>query len=166
MKYAKFILIILLIGNTFWSETSAQSRQKIKTQKKIEETTKLLTSKQFVFKVSTAQPMRGGNFNITSDYDLVIKRDTIQSYLPYFGRAFSAPINPTNSPLNFTTTKFNFTSTKDKKGSTIIKIELNDPKVDVRQYLLTISEQGYGLLQTLSNNRDPISFNGYITSIL
>jgi hypothetical protein len=35
---------------------------------------------------------------------------------------------------------------------------------DFREFLLTISENGYGTLRALTNNRQPISFNGYISA--
>ncbi|RYG07032.1 MAG: DUF4251 domain-containing protein [Chitinophagaceae bacterium] len=165
MKTLRILSIFLFILFGIGGDTFAQSKKEIRTKAKIAEVSKLLSSKRFAFKAQSAQPLRGGNFNITSDYDLAVKSDTLLSYLPYFGRAFSAPINPTNSPLNFTSTQFTYTSNKGKKGSTDIKIEIKDSKIDVRQYLLSVSEQGYATLQTLSNNRDPITFNGYITGL-
>lgn len=153
--------ILLGIG----SDALAQSKKQIRSQMKIAEISKLLRSRRFAFKAQSAQPLCGGNFNLTSDFDLALKGDTLQSYLPYFGRAFSAPINQTNSPLSFTSTNFTYTSAKGKKGSTDIKIEIKDSKTEVRQYLLNVSEQGYATLQTLSNNRDPISFYGYISKL-
>ena len=165
MKVNQILTISLVIFLGTGSDVLAQTKKQIRAKEKVEKVSKLLASKRFAFKVQTAQPMRGGNFNVTSDFDLAVKNDTLQSYLPYFGRAFSAPMNPTSSPLNFTSTNFTYTATKGKKGSTDIKIEIKDSKTDVRQYYLNVSEQGYATLQTLSNNRDPISFNGYITEL-
>ena len=41
--------------------------------------------------VDRAVPMAGRSVNLTSPYSLEIHGDSILSYLPYFGRAYSAP---------------------------------------------------------------------------
>jgi len=143
----------------------AQSKKEIREKAKAAEVQKLLESKRFSFKAQTAQPMRGGSINLTSNYDLTIRKDTLQSYLPYFGRAYSAPMNATESPLTFNTTNFKYTSSNGKKGSKEISIEIKDQAANVRKFYLSVSAQGYATLQVLNSNRDPISFNGYISAI-
>jgi hypothetical protein len=84
------------------------------------------------------------------------------SYLPFFGRAYSLPYNSTDGGFNFTSTKFDYTSTPGKKGGWEIKIKPKDVQ-DFREFTLSISENGYGTLQALSNNRQTISFTGYVS---
>src|SRR5438105_11782972 len=57
-------------------------------------------SKNYVFKAQTALPTSGRIRQLTSDYDLRVTGDTVVSYLPYFGRAYTAPTDPTQSPLS------------------------------------------------------------------
>jgi len=161
---ANFILPLFLFCLFLFAGTDADAQSKKEKQKaKAEAISKLLDSKQFVFKPQTALPLRGGSINLTSDFDLVIKNDTLKSYLPYYGRAFaSVPYGATRSPLSFTTTDFKYTSVKGKKGSRQINIEVKDKSLDVRKFYLDVSEAGYATLQTSDYNRDPITFNGYI----
>jgi hypothetical protein len=98
---------------------------------------------------------------LTSDYSLTVRKDSVISYLPYFGRAYTAPIGKTSGGIEFTSTDFVYTSKQNKKGGWQIEIKPND-ETDVRQMLLTVSKNGYGSLSVTSNNRQAISFNGYI----
>jgi len=123
----------------------------------------LIRAKQFVFVAQSATPLSGRFINLTSVYDVRVSNDTILSELPYFGRAFVAPMNPSEGPLNFTSTKFSYSSNARKKGGWDITIKPQDTR-DVRQLFLSVSEKGYASLQVTSNNRQPINFSGYVTS--
>jgi len=54
----------------------------------------MVDSQHFVFIAQSAKPLRGNFRNLTSQYDVTISNDTMVSYLPYFGRAYTAPITP------------------------------------------------------------------------
>ncbi|WP_207422942.1 DUF4251 domain-containing protein [Desertivirga brevis] len=159
VAYLIFLLTIRI--HTVSAQTKKQTREKIKAA----EVQKLLDSKRFSFKAQTVQPLRGGTINLTSDYELVINKDTLQSYLPFFGRAFTAPMNPSESPLIFNSTNFNYNAANGKKGSKNITVEINDQNSNVRRFYISVSGQGYATLQVLNSNRDPISFNGYIAAL-
>jgi hypothetical protein len=130
-------------------------------QKKDIAVKQFLENKQFVFKANTALPASGSSRFITSDYGLTLKGDTLVSYLPYFGRAYTAQIGSSRSPLDFTSTKFTYDLKPKKKGGWELHIKPVDQR-DVRQFFLSVSEKGNAMLQVLSNDRQPISFNGYI----
>src|SRR5215469_5126798 len=121
----------------------------------------MVESKNFIFQAQTALPMRGSVRQLTTDFDLKVTPTAIVSYLPYFGRDFVAPMNPTQSPLQFTSTKFDLTTTTRKKGGWEIVIKPTDHR-EVQSMTLTISTAGYTTLQVTNLNRDPISFNGEV----
>ena len=120
----------------------------------------LINSKNFVFKAQTMLPMTGGSRQLTSEYDVRVLGDSVVSYLPYFGRAYSVTYGEPGG-LDFTSTKFDYEVNHRKKGGWDVTIKLTDTR-DVQQLNFTISENGYATLQVTSNNRQPISFNGYI----
>ena len=120
-----------------------------------------IEAKRFVFTAQSASPMGGGTRQLTSGWDLTMAGDSLISYLPYFGRAFG-PVNPGQGGLNFTSTGFEYSSTPGRKGGWDIIIRPTDNR-DVRQFNLSVSESGYGTLQVLSNNRQPISFYGSLS---
>lgn len=127
-------------------------------------TKNLIESKEFVFRAQTALPLSGSSRQLTSEYDLRVSPNSVVSYLPYFGRAYFLPYGSTEGGFNFTSTKFLYSAKPAKKGGWEINIKPSDVQ-DIREFFLTISENGYGTLQVLSNNRQPISFSGYVTPI-
>lgn len=166
MKYNKFysnsLLILAAILLTTYV-TNGQVSKESKKQDKLAQIESLVQSKNYVFIAQTAFPMGGHAINLTSVYNVKLSGDTVVSDLPYYGRAYEAPMNPSEGGMNFTSTKFSYDVKARKKGGWDISISPGDTK-DVRQMFLTISSEGYATLQVGSNNRQNISFNGYITS--
>ena len=123
----------------------------------------IVEAQNYVFKAQTALPTGGSTRQLTSDYDFQVSKDTIVSDLPYFGRAYTAPLNPSEGPLQFTSTKFQYTVSNNKKGGWIVNIAPNDVN-DPRELIITIFDNGSASVVVNSTNRQPISFNGYVTS--
>ena len=103
-----------------------------------------------------------GSINLTgSNYDVRISRDSLIAYLPYYGRAYSAPIGLDEAGYKFTSTKFSLETTMRKKGGWQITINPKDTKDSVRMYF-SISVNGYASLTISSNNKQSITYNGYL----
>lgn len=119
----------------------------------------LVASKNFRFVAQTVFPLGGSARNITGEYELQVKPDSLVTFLPYFGRAYVATIPPEGG-INFTSTSFTYSVAKKKSGWNITIIP-KDAK-DVRQMNLNVSSSGYGNLQVTSANRQAISYAGYI----
>ena len=141
----------------------AQNSKDDKKHEQSAEIGKLIQSKNFVFVAQYALPLGGRSVNLTSLYDVKLSGDTITSDLPFYGRAFVAPINPSDGGIHFTSTKFDYTVNEKKKGGWDITIQPKDTK-DVRQMFLSVSENGYASLQVTSNNRQAINYTGYVTA--
>lgn len=119
-----------------------------------------IQGKTLVFKAQTVMPMTGSVRTLTSDYEVKLSGDSLTCYLPYFGRAYTAGYGE-GGPINFTTTKFEYKATQRKKGGWNITIQPKNVN-DVRVLNFTVFEKGYANLQVLSNNRQPISFTGFV----
>lgn len=122
----------------------------------------LVESQNYIFQAQTALPMRGPARQLTTDFDLRITKDKVVSALPYFGRAYVAPMDPSQGGMDFTSTHFEYTVTPGKKGGWEVLIKPKDLKNDVRQLYLSISQDGYASLHAISQNEDAISYNGVI----
>lgn len=106
----------------------------------------------------------GGTINLTgSSYDFTVTPDSIVAYLPYYGRAYSAPYNPTEGGIKFKSKNFSYVQSRNKKGSYSISIKTKDLKSENYQMMLTVSEKGYATLMVNSNNKQPINFNGVLS---
>lgn len=149
------VIYIFTMAN--YSEIQAQAQTGVETGG----IQKLLDSKRFTFVAQSVTPQRGGFRQLTSRYDLKITPDSLISNLPYYGRAYSAPIDPSSGGINFTSTSFDYTSKVRKKGGWDVIVKPKDGK-DVQQMFLSVFENGSATLQVTSNNRQPISFNGNV----
>ena len=147
------LLLVLAAGTACMSTSQAQENNK--------NFETIVSSKNYVFIAQSVNPIGGRFRQLTSEYDLRVLGDSVVSYLPYFGRAYSAPIDPTKSSLQFTSTDFDYEQTTRNKGGWVIMIKPKDVQ-DVRQLTLTVTETGNASLQVISTNKQQISFNGYI----
>lgn len=120
----------------------------------------IIESKNFVFKAEYVSPTGGRNRPLTSEYDLSVNRDKVVSYLPFFGRAYTAPINPAEGGIKFTSTKFDYTFSQ-KKNKWEIHIKPRDVS-DVQDMYMTVFDNGRASLRVNNTNRQNISFDGYI----
>ncbi|MGF1923867.1 MAG: DUF4251 domain-containing protein [Bacteroidia bacterium] len=141
-------------------------------------TKRIVEAKNYIFVASSALPMNsseinnilsrmpggngGGSIDLTgASYDVRITGDSLVAYLPYYGRSFSAPIGRDDTGYKFTSTKFAYEKTARKKGGWQITINPKDTKESVRMNL-TVGTNGYATLIVNSNNKQSITYNGYI----
>ncbi|WP_029275530.1 DUF4251 domain-containing protein [Pedobacter borealis] len=169
MKRLNLILSLafLLIGVQLFAQTNKET------------TVKIVADKNYTFVANTAMPMSnndinkvlammpgsqgGGSISLTgSQYDVRVTKDSIVAYLPYYGRSFSAPMDPTQGGIKFTSKDFTYTESKNKKGSYTIQINTKDVKRENYRFTINISTNGYASLTASSMNKQPIIFNGYL----
>ncbi|TZF84486.1 DUF4251 domain-containing protein [Pedobacter sp. BS3] len=155
MKTYKIRLWIMLLIMLSCFSVQAQKKDKQVAVKN------MIDKRNYNFIAQTAIPTSGRTWNLTTEYTLTVTKDSIMCYLPYFGRAYVAPMDPTKGGIEFKSKKFDYKSVKGRKGGWDITITPNDTE-DVRQLQLSISDDGYASLNVNSNNRQAISFNGYI----
>ena len=170
MRYYLCLLAACVAAVNF-SCTSASklSSDKLEQEQKIRH---FVESKSFVFNATNANPMRTNILNIlpngsqlrnlTPGYTLTVMDDSISAYLPYYGRAYTAP-NPTSTDngIKVNTKKFSYTYKQNKKGIYIVTINPENDRV-TSSFILNIGLNGYATLQVQSVNRDAISFYGDI----
>jgi hypothetical protein len=158
IKYSRLFLVVIIACALFPITVAAQNKKDKKEQIK-----SMVEAQNYVFKAQTALPTSGATRQLTSDFDLRISKDTIISDLPYFGRAYTPPLNPSEGPLRFTSTDFQYSVANMKKGGWQVTITPKDVQ-DPRQLNISIFENGTASVIVTSYNRQPISFNGYITA--
>jgi hypothetical protein len=80
---------------------------------------------------------------------------------------YSAPMDASDGGIKLTSTKFSYDEKQDKKGGWNILIKPVEPSTsgskDVLSYRLSIAASGSASLMVTSQNRQPISFDGYVT---
>ncbi len=143
-----------------------------------ERTATMLKAKTYIFVATSAMPsnayelskvmskMQGGAqsgfINLNGDgYELTVTGDSVVSYLPYYGRSYSAPINQNEGGVKFTSKQFTYKSTQRKKGNWDISITPKDVSESYR-LTLNVAKGGNATLYLHSNNKQTISYNGYL----
>ena len=152
-----FILFLFALAsmNTVNAQNTSSEKQTKETVIK-----NLIDSKNYVFTAKYVQPISGPIRHLTSEYDMKVMGDSIVTYLPYFGRAFSAPINLSQGGIQFTSKDFNYTA-ESKRKEWIIVIKPRE-SIDVRELTLRVFKNGSASLMVNSTNRQSISYNGVI----
>jgi hypothetical protein len=153
--YCSLLIVALLFSS---NNSMAQDSKK---EKKLAAIKALIDSQNYVFKAQSAMPMSGATRQLNYDYDVKVSKDTINSYLPYYGRAYTAPMDPTQGGIHFISKDFEYTVTPGKKQGWDIVIKPKDVP-EVQMMNLSVSSEGYATLQVTSTTKQPISFNGII----
>ena len=170
----KFISIICMLSFLFFFE-NCSSQGNMDPQV----VTALVNSQDFSFHAQRANPINYDVINIATslpnspstrifdltggNYTIDLKPDNLEVVLPYFGRVFNPSYgNTTQSSYRFTSKDFTVNKSQSKKGNWIIKIKTNDVRT-VNEIIIEVSKSGRALTSISSNDRQPISYDGYIT---
>ena len=132
--------------------------KKITTSYTQEQVKEFLGKQSYQFIVRYVQPQGGRQRFITGNYTLQITKDRVQADLPYFGRAYSAPIG-SDGGIKFNSTDFNYAANETGDGTRELTITLHDAG-DVRTMFLRVYPGGAADLSVNSNNRQSISYRG------
>lgn len=137
----------------------------------------LLRKSEFTFMAQHANPSNhdvvnvinsipGGNsgrlLNLDSGYTIEIRTDELEVTLPYFGRMYTANMDSSKNSYRFTTKDFTVDKKEGKKGSSVFTIVANDQQ-NIRTINLEVFANGKAYVSINSNDRQPISYTGYIT---
>jgi len=118
-------------------------------------------SQHYTFSAQYANPLRGGQRYLTSQYTIIVSKNNIVCDLPYFGQSTTAPLPGSEGGIHFTTSNFTYSVTPTKKSGWEVNIKLKDVN-EVEQLSLSIFSNGTATANVTSTHRDPISFNGYV----
>lgn len=136
----------------------------------------ILDSQEFTFMAKRANPMAGDVTNILNSfpnfsasrildldygYTLVIKKNELNVNLPYFGRMYHPSYDTAKNGYLFVSKDFKITETAGRKGSTVFQISTNDQQF-LKKMILEVFKNGKAYLSIDSNDRQPISYDGYI----
>lgn len=152
------IIPLMLIASACGSSksTAEQEAEAQKMREKIEQF-------EITFEATYAHPSGGfQSIYLSPYYDVKLSSDTVSAYLPYYGRAYRAPIDSHEGGIKFTSTDFEYRIAEGKKGGNWkIDIRTLDTKRQFTLYL-DVWENGTANLQVIDPDRQAISFQGII----
>lgn len=124
----------------------------------------MIRNHSFIFVAERMNPLRGRSRILTSSYDVRVKNDSLVSFLPYFGRAYTAPIDPTKVGTQFTSTNFTYQVNAEKNDRWRVSLIPKDVS-SIQELLFTIFDNGTTSLSITSTSKDHISYEGYLKKI-
>ena len=136
---------------------------------------RLITEQNFTFHARKALPMNydvvnaanslpGGYarlLDLDPGYTLIINKDHLKAQLPYFGRSYSGTFNRDQQGHYFNSDSYTST-TKSSNRSTTITIQPKDIS-NIQRIFLDVYPNGRAYLSIDAVDRQPISYEGYIT---
>ncbi len=153
------ILFFLFCATTIFACTNTR---RVKSDVPIDAATvkNLIDSQNFVFIPRSVSHMAGSRRDLSYGYEVAVSKDTIVSYLPFFGRGYIASISPADVDFDFTSTKFTYTTTSANRGWNV-SIKPKD-QTYLRELYFRIFDNASASLNITSLDRTAISFEGYI----
>ena len=160
MKTKFFLMIGLLVfAGIVWSQNEDRQSKEAAKEAKVKKT---VDSGRFQLVMNQAHPMSGRMITLTSEYTLDLSGDSAISYLPYYGRAYSAPMNSAEGGIKFSEpVKEKKVVFNEKNKSYTISFKVKG-KEDTYQFFITLWLSGYSSVSVTCNNRQPIDFSGEI----
>ena len=121
-------------------------------------------AKEYVFNATMALPSGHKSVPLSYGYSLKVSGDTVHCYLPYYGRAYVAPMTPDESGIKFNTTDAKY-SVKEKKSSREIKIVASNAKGRSITLNLDIQASGQASLRVNDPDLSVISYFGNVETL-
>ena len=155
------LICIAFLACTLASAVPVQAQKKDKEAEKArtEQAVKeALEARRYHIDVNYMTPMRGRARALTDNYSLTVRGDSVLSYLPYVGQAYSVPYGG-GKALNFDARIQTYEMKDGKKGRKEIRFTTTNDE-DSCTYQLTVYPDGGTQIRVLPTRRQSISFNG------
>ena len=116
--------------------------------------------------INTMNTMRYGSRTVTPDFYLELRGDTLRSYLPYLGQA---QVSTTLAPaigLNFEEVVMRYWLNKPKSKKYVQLYIDARTREDTYHFVIDVYDDGKAFIRVRSQNSDPISFDGTLSTLL
>lgn len=120
--------------------------------------TTALDKRHYKIDVRMMNPRRGTAKNVTSDWSLEVKGDTMVSYLPYIGRAYDIPYGG-GKGLNFTARIDSYEESMVKAGLRRMVVKVTNDE-DTYIYSIEVFNNGQTTIDVQPRKRESISYSG------
>ena len=155
MMKNRIIIIVMAAALAGCATTAERMEREARTAAQVSEA---LASRHYTINVLMMYPQRGRAVNLTTNYSVEVKGDSLISYLPYFGRAYNVPYGG-GKGLNFIAPITGYQTETDRKGITRVVLT-SENEEDHYRYILEVSSSGDSYIQVQSRQRDFIRYSG------
>ncbi len=127
---------------------------------KMEHIATMLQNRLYKVDFTRAYPVSGRAFTLNYPYFVSIIGDRVESFLPYFGRAYLLPVGG-GEGLRFTAPTRNYEMTIDKRGRYQISFDARTSEDDYT-FELEVDRMGRSSLTVYAQKKQAISFGGEV----
>lgn len=162
MKLKNNYLTLLIIGISMLLTGCGTTQKSLEKAQKAELLNEQIAAMDFTFNATYAYPQNYKSVYLSPYYDVKVSPDTVVAYLPFYGRAYTAPMDPTEGGIKFTSTDFDYEIEEGKKaGNWLVTINTKDTK---RPFTLFFDlwDNGTARLSVQDRDRQSISFQGNV----
>lgn len=160
MKLQRFVIGLICALILASASTSCSSSRKMTDPEVKQKVSQAVENREYTINVNQMIPMMGRAQHLTSNYSLKIKNDSVYSYLPYFGRAYSVPYGG-GQGLVFDGVIVDYQQEINAKGVYQISFKSKTPE-DTFVFSVEIYDNGSSQIRVNSNNRQGITFLGEV----
>ena len=117
-----------------------------------------LDTRHYTIAVDWMKPLGGMARHVTSNYELKVNGDEVDSYLPYVGEAYRLPYGG-GKGLNFKAAMYNYKMVQVTSNRYLIEFDVNNDE-DIYHYRIDMFTNGKAVIDVIARDRDAISFDG------
>jgi hypothetical protein len=119
---------------------------------------RMINERMFIVQVNRAHPVSAPSMHLNYDYHLSVIGDRVESFLPYFGRAWSLPYGG-GEGLRFAAPISDYSVTERRDGRRMIEFRATTGE-DTYDFTLTVWPLGECDLTVSASRKQSISFGG------
>jgi hypothetical protein len=160
MKKTFFLFLAAVLMLMGCATQQERAEQRLQVSKAVAEA---VAKRRLHIDIMSMNTMRYGSRMVTPDFFLELQGDTLQSYLPYLGQVYQAPMASPSKGLNFKANIRSFKQSQPKPHLSRLEIEVRTEE-DSYHYIIEVFDTGKASIHVRSQHRDPISFDGDIAT--
>ena len=155
IAFSLFLLVTVLLTSCGTSNGLTKAEREAAVTRQVQEG---LDTRHYTIAVDWMKPLGGMARHVTSNYELKVNGDEVDSYLPYVGEAYRVPYGG-GKGLNFKGKIENYTITYPTSNRSHIEFMVNNGE-DVYYFRIDVFNNGKSIIDIIAQERDAISFDG------
>ena len=117
-----------------------------------------LENRSYTIEVDWMKPLGGMARHVSSNYELKVNGEKVDSYLPYAGEAYRVPYGG-GKGLNFKGEVLNYSTTQVTSNRYLVEFDVNNEE-DIYHYRIDLFSNGKAIIDVIGRDHDAISFDG------